>query len=454
MSSDDDRPIIDDTIDADFEPAPATHVVEPEKERSSPGWLPVGLVGLLSVGALGASGLALSNQGIRDTYYAPATLVTDLDEALKGQADLERDLTKLKTSSAATEKRLQAEMKTVLSGDGQTEGLEALIAELDAVSKRLDDAPIGQAAADTEALEELETRLAALEEADDGEAVSPRQMNRAVTAMRERVKTLEASNEELTSKLATRDEALASLTKRLEDAEFALEEVRASGGAASSAVTESPLTALRSELDGLKTTIERNEEIDAENEERFAALLEGLNMSPGPEEEVDTARGAASAALALSRIEAAARDGRPFQTAWNQLSEAMPTDSSVLAIKPIAARGAPTLLQLKQRFEGDREAALDAAFDGKSDGWGWTRKVFGGGVKVRKAGEEGGPADLLDQAADALETGNISAAVSATGKLPDTSKAIMTDWLTDAKQRMLLESALDDLGVKMIGTDR
>ena len=450
MSSDNTSNTPNDAIDADFEPAPAADYVLPEAKaaRSGPGWLPLGVVGALSVGALGLSAASLNQGSVDGGAFAPASISDDLSTLIENQASNKDEIKALRQSAEASEKRMAAQIEALLSGDDESEGLQALVTELEAVSERLDEASVSGAG--SEAIEALEERLAVLEEADDGEAVSPRQMNRAVTALRARVKALETQNEELADQLETRAEALAALTSRLNDVEFAVQDVESAGGSA----TPDLLANLQEEMAQLKTTVERTEDIDIENDQRFSEMLKTLQSAEEADGKVDAAETTASAALALSRIEAAAREGNSFHVAYKKLAEALPGDASVKALAPIAKSGAPTLQTLRTRFEGDRGAALEAADLQAEDGWGWTRQVFGSGVTVRRAAEAGGPRDLLDQASKALEAGDLEPAIEAVENLPDDSKTIMQDWLASASARVTLESSLEEISVKLIGRDR
>ena len=56
------------------------------------------------------------------------------------------------------------------------------------------------------------------------------------------------------------------------------------------------------------------------------------------------------AALALSAIEAAARRGRPFISAYEKLETAMPSNSAVQNLAPIATKAVPTVSDLKATY--------------------------------------------------------------------------------------------------------
>ena len=437
-------------IDADFEPAPAADYVLPKgpSSGSGPGWVPFGLVSALSIGALGLSAYTLT-QG---SASAPSTAQTEfaqrIDRLQAAQESNADNINTVRESVTASEERMAAEITALLSGDEDGEGLEALVAELESVSNRLDDAMTGTD--NVETLEALELRLSALESIGDAKAVSPGEAASILASLRQRIEALESENESIEKTLADRSSALEAITARIEDIELAPQSDERSGGTSEAFV----LADLQAELENLKKTVERTEDIEQENSERFTEMLAGLEIVGEAEQKTGEAQKTAAAALALSRIEAAAREGRSFHAAYKQLSEALPDDAAVERLASIARSGAPTLRQLEQQFSGDRDAALDAIDEGSDDGWGWTRQVFGSGVKVRRATEAGGPRDTFEKAEEALASGDLKSAIEALQDLPEGPMGVMEDWMTSANARLTLQDALDDVGVRLIGRDR
>ena len=450
MTGEPDKNGDDNAIDADFEPAPAADYVVSKKPsaRSGPGWLPFGFVSLLAIGALGLSAYTFSQTSVDASGFAPASITKRIDDLQSKQQANAEDIETVRQAALESENRMAAEIEALLSGGENGEGLQALVAELEAVSSRLDDAMA--TAGDASALEALDLRLSALEDIGDAQAVSPGQATTIVASLRKRIEAMETANTDLTQTLAETTQALEVMTARIDEVELALE---SSSGEASSAEAF-VLADLQAELENLKSTVERTEDFETENRARFNEVLAGLEMVGEAEQKAGKAQETAAAALALSRIEAAAREGRSFHAAYKQLSEAMPGNSAVERLEPIASSGAPTLRQLTQRFDGDRDAAIALLDESADDGWGWTRQVFGGGVKIRRASAAGGPRDLLEKADEALEAGDLEAAITALSDLPDAPKSVMKDWLTSARTRLELQNALDDVGVRLIGRDR
>lgn len=451
MTSETDSNENSEPVDAEFEPATVSEpVVHQEVKKSSgPGWLSLGVVGAMSAGALGLSYMNLDSETNEVGSDVPSSIVKQIEALQSGQSTAAADLAQVKTSTEEAEKRMAAQIEALLSGDEQGEGLAVLVQELEAVSGRLDEAMTD--GPDSKVLDALADRISALEEADESGASTPRDTNRAMAALRERVSDLEVQSEQLEQILERRSDTINELKQKLDGFDAQLKE----GGLASANGEQEDLLAnLQSELDNLKTTVERTEDIDIENEKRFTSILRDLQSVDAAEEKANEAATTANAALALSRIEAAAREGKSFHAAFEQLQEALPNDKTVASLKDIATSGAPTIAELSQDLELNREAALEVLSVEANDGWGWTRQVFGGGVKVRRADEDGGPSELFNQAEAALISGNLKNAVVALEELPEESKAEMADWLDGANARLTLEEALKDIGVKMIGRDR
>lgn len=159
------------------------------------------------------------------------------------------------------------------------------------------------------------------------------------------------------------------------------------------------------------------------------------------------------AALALSAIEASARRGRPFLTAYQNLAKAMPGNNAVSRLAPLAPKAIPTLSDLRAGLPPLIDQALDQ--DAKSDGTGssWMRTVFGDGIQVRRA-DEVTTRDHLDRAKEALQAGSLSDAMAHIQSVDSNLQPVFTDWLNNAEDRDQLEQTLEALRLAMIAEDR
>ena len=149
-------------IDADFEPAPAADYVLPKNPspHSGPGWPLFALVSAISVAALGLSSYTFSQNSAAAPGEVPSDIAERIDTLESAQGTNAADIKSVRESVAASETRMASEIEALLSGGENGEGLEALVAELETVSKRLDDAMAGSG--DSDALKSIELRLSAL----------------------------------------------------------------------------------------------------------------------------------------------------------------------------------------------------------------------------------------------------------------------------------------------------
>ena len=432
MTGEQDKDTQADAIDADFEPAPAADYVLPETKDSAggPGWLPFGLVAALAAGSLGLSVWSHSQDGGGSENLSASQYL----ELVTAQDATSKDLSALKKAAEESENRMAAQIESLLTGGENGDGLETLVSELEIVSDRL-DAAMGESL-DADAISSIEARLNALENIEEGESVSPRDVRASIVALSNRMDEIVSQNEEVESLLERRADALSALTSRIEDLELS----QTGGAAVLPADQANILQNLQAELDSLKTTVQRGDEIDQENDQRFSEILSGLQAAGAAENKTNAAL--EQALLAFSKIETAAEGGRPFRADFQKLRGAMPDDPSVQKLATISQKSVPTLSELSDRFAGDKSAAVAFIEEDAPAGWGWTRQIFGDGVKVRKAGEPDGALDILERASVQLETDDLNAAIISVKQLSGEPASVMEDWLADAQLRLELNETL------------
>ncbi|KJS37865.1 MAG: hypothetical protein VR74_07370 [Hyphomonas sp. BRH_c22] len=390
----DDMPVSSaEPIDADFEPA-----FEDGKDaraggagRSGPGWLGVGVAALVAAGMGGIIGIIATLAIPERSGGNDISAVTAELESLKAElqaAGLERS--KVIRDAADLEARLEAGLTAAPARAEQDLG--PLLAELDAVSKRVDEA---LAANSGEALNRLTARLDALEAVDTSGEATAAELARALGALSERVTSLETRLADLQSDL-----------------------VRSSGD-----TTE------------LTSLIERMRSDEA----AVRAKAEASESS-------------ADAALALSAIEAASRRGSNFESDYRKLRAIMPRSAAVRALGEVASTGAPTLAQLQQGFGPASTKARAAIPVDKQGALGWLNNLFGDAVTVRgDDDEDGGAAVILSRARTALDAGDLEQAVRTLESLDGDPAAAMADWTQSANRRITLEAGLETLRLGMIG---
>lgn len=418
----------EDPIDADFEPVPPRESEKPENKTAGPGWLGVGVASTIAAGVGGLIGVVASGMAGQGSSVS-----SDLYELVENQRATEARVEDVAGEITAAEARIQRDVQALLAGDGDSAGLEALVEDLEALSARLDEA--GAASVDGDTLSALAARVETLETADDNEAVSPRQMNRAVTALRERVDGQETVLAEIRRGLDIRADALAGLTTRIAAVELGIE---GESGDAMVAL-EAQIEALRADLDTL-----REAGIGAAGLEAALAAQEAASNAA-----VAQAADRAEAALALASIQSRARRGLAFEAPLAKLQAAMPDNSAVAALAPIADTGAPTIEDIRAGFS-DARAAATTTDQGSDDGWNWVRNVFGDAVTVRQDGDTGSVAASLDAIETALSSGDITTAIDGAERLDGAAGEALSDWLDGARKRRDLEAALESLNLAML----
>ncbi len=418
-------------IDAEFEPA-TPEPASASRQSSGPGWMGVGIASFAAAcigGLIGMFAGGPAGGGDADA------LRTEIDQLTTSQRAIESDVSTLETAVDATSETLQREMQALVSGDGETAGLNELVDDLEAISARLDET--GGAAA----LPDIVARLETLEQADENEAVSPRQMNRAVTAMRERVDVLEDDLATIRRGLDVRADAIAALTTRIASLETQTTSVPDDLSEAVDALQEE-VSALRADVDSVESLAADSDAA----EEAADAAAEAARERAIADAAVQT-----RAALALSEIRGRANRGEAFQSQLDTVSAALPDHPAVAQLASFAGGGTTGLADLRARFEAaraDAETVVEEAPSG--DGWGWVRRAFGGAVTVRREGEDDTSLETtLDSAADALEAGDMGLAITRLETLEGASVEAFADWLTDARKRRDLEAALDSLNDAM-----
>lgn len=323
--------------------------------------------------------------------------------------------------------------------------------------------------------DQSETRIAALE-------ASLEKAEASRSELLSRIETMQTVNQQNRTSNRRLEDQFTDFSERLEQSEITVDAVAAAIKAVEAAQanmvtatdeTGAPVVAeinplILSRLEALETTLEgfdpeaETNRADPELLVELAALradlkalqeAEATRDAAASEVEQQSAGSSAEAALALSAIEAAARRGRPFLTAYQQLLTALPENAAVEALAPLSISGAPTMADLRVRFAPLKRAALDEDARTAGGGAGLMRSIFGDGIKVRREGAEN-VVDQLDEAEAALAENNLTRAISLVKSLPEPVQTVFTDWLSSAVQRESLETALEALRLTMIAEDR
>lgn len=202
--------------------------------------------------------------------------------------------------------------------------------------------------------------------------------------------------------------------------------------------------ALVSQLDGYNLALDL-----------LKSRLDSLEEKAGAESLTATAatNSRTEAALALSAIEAAARRGRPFLSAYQRLNAAMPENDAVRRLSPISTKAIPTQTDLIETFPALIDDALDLEASANSSGTGWMRGLFGDGIQVRRKNAVT-TRDHLDRATTALTSGELSETIEHIRAIDADLQPVFTDWVQNAEDRHLLEETLEALRLTMIAEER
>ncbi len=406
-------------IDADFEPAPSPEDDKTKARKSGgPGWLGASVLALMAAGAGGAIGLVADKPPFVATQNSADTsaLQKQIAELVETQSRLETQLTERTTE---LETRLRTDLSALVSSDGTGENLSALIAELDAVSKRLDDAMAAQPGSAT--LSQLTDRLSALESIDTSGDVSATDMARAVAGLGERLTTLET--------------ALAEMP------------------AQSTGPTPESITAIETEITALKSTLETIANANSEDATKVASLIEDMRAKEETAlQSAAAAKASTEAVLALAAIETASARGEAFAAPYRDLRKAMPDSAPVRALAGISEKSVPTLNALASDFAGLRTAAIKVAPKPTEPGaLGWLNRTFGDAVTVEPADGKASTTEAqLDEASGALKAGDLASAVESLSALDPAPQDVFADWTRSANARIKLDTTLATLRQAMI----
>lgn len=309
-------------------------------------------------------------------------------------------------------------------GSGNVSALEARIAELET-----------QVAADTTATNTLSGDIATLKSRADSLMADRTRASGEFRNLQTEIETLQA---DISTLQRARVASLADGDPS-EAAEGAAPDVTGLGQRVTALedAMVSQLSAYDTRLETLRSRLSALEEL-AEADRLTAADLSNARTE---------------AALALSAIEAAARRGRPFLTAYQRLDAAMPDNDAVDRLAAIAPKAIPTLSDLQASFSPLIAEALDQSAAAEGGNANWMRAVFGDGIQVRRTGELS-LREQLDQAQSTLQSGDLNAAIEQIQALDANLQPVFTDWLNSAQDRNQLEQTLEALRLSMIAKER
>jgi len=230
---------------------------------------------------------------------------------------------------------------------------------------------------------------------------------------------------------ALRQDFLAAVEPRLADTQAGLAEVRTA------------LTDTQAALDALTTRLDQTEAQSAAAAEEARSAAASLAEA---QTRAATAESQARARAALAAVEASLAAGEPFAAPLSELGGTGVTVPDTLA--QLAPEGAPTLATLRDSFPDAARAGLSAARDqGLLDDGSGVLGFLRGQLSVRSVAPREGedPDAVLSRAEAQLAAGQLDAALTEIGSLPEPLRAAMADWIAQAETRAQADAALAGL---------
>lgn len=302
----------------------------------------------------------------------------------------------------------------------------------------------------------LETRLNTLAASQVSSAEQAVSLDAEIAALKGRADSLRADRtRSVTDMRAIRDEILSvqediEILKRARVASLA-EQAENAGNAPAAADT----SALEARVSALETAV-------VAQSDGYTLAIELLESRLGTLEEkaeseslttTSATNNRTEAALALSAIEAAARRGRPFLSAYQRLSAAMPGNAAVQNLSSVSSKAVPTRNDLSAALPALIDTALDKEAQAGAGGSGWMRGLFGDGIQVRRKNAVT-TRDHLDRATAALDAGELAETIEHIRAIDVDLQPVFTDWVQSAEDRHLLEETLEALRLTMIAEER
>ena len=237
----------------------------------------------------------------------------------------------------------------------------------------------------------------------------------------------------------------ADLKQRLEAIETVMNQPLAETASGGSADTAARVFALQASLQSLQTDLQS---MPSTTEVR-ALVTEVQRVQeelPSIAAESRQAAEAARAAFAMAAAMEASQKSGPFEESLASLQALLPDDENVRALEPLARTGAPTVRELRDRFEAIDASILRAARVAQAGTgfWGRINAALADFVIVRQTGqsEADTPDGVVERASDRLAAEDLRGAVEALNQLSGPARQSADAWLADAQRRLEIDERL------------
>jgi hypothetical protein len=153
---------------------------------------------------------------------------------------------------------------------------------------------------------------------------------------------------------------------------------------------------------------------------------------------------AARAAFAVAAMTEATANNGPFEQSYASLQALLPEDANVAALAPLARTGAPTRIELRDRFEQLDSDIIRAAHQAQAGAgfWGRIQAALAQWIVIRRSGEGDTPAGVVERAERALAGGNLEQAVQELSGLNGAPERVARPWMEDANRRIEIDRRL------------
>jgi len=229
------------------------------------------------------------------------------------------------------------------------------------------------------------------------------------------------SNTVDTQNLAAKDNQISSLQSQISA-------LKSQGLTATSSGLGSPAPMTEANSAGLDRLEHRLDALEA----RQQILIDGL-----------------SAAHAAARLEQAAKDNQPFAEELSALEGHVSDTQGLTALRPLAAKGVPSVTQLALEFPAYAAKANEEAkqSDGKKDVFSYIRHALASVISVRRINNESGVGTeaQLEKAEHALDNGDIATALSLISTLSPSALKALKPWTDEAKNRLFVNQVTADI---------
>lgn len=165
---------------------------------------------------------------------------------------------------------------------------------------------------------------------------------------------------------------------------------------------------------------------------------------PAVAEQSRNAANAARAAFAVAAMTEATANSGPFEQSFASLQALLPEDPNVAALAPLARTGAPTRVELRDRFNRLDNDIIRAAHRAQAGAgfWGRIQAALAQWIVVRRAGEGDTPAGVVERANRALAADNLAGAVQELSRLSGAPATVARPWIADANRRLEIDQRL------------